>query len=98
METQIRGDGRCRSPPPQSTGDRFLTRLKILTETAFNGDAIGTKIDAVRAGMEPEVRLSAETFRQDPDDAVRDFHTTMNVFTEHLELRRAFVIQKLEKG
>ncbi len=48
--------------------------------------------------MEPEVRLSAETFRQDPDDAVRDFHTTMNVFTEHLELRRAFVIQKLEKG
>jgi len=91
METQIRGDGRGRSPPPQSTGDRFLTRLKILTETAFNGDAIGTKIDAVRAGMEPEVRLSA-------DDAVRDFHTTMNVFTEHLELRRAFVIQKLEKG
>jgi hypothetical protein len=70
----------------------------MLTETVFNGDAIGTKIAAVRAGIEPEVRLRAETFRQDPDDAIRDFHTPMNVFTEHLELRRSFVIQKLEKG
>lgn len=78
--------------------ERFRARLKVLTETVFTDDVFGPKIDAVRANIEPEVRLRAESLKQNPDDAVRDFQETMDVFNEHLKRRRAFVLQELENG
>ena len=70
--------------------------LKVLTETVFNEAHFGPKIEAVRESIEPEVRLRAETFKQDADAAVQEFQDTMDVFHEHLKLRRGFVLKELE--
>ncbi|MFT5192732.1 MAG: hypothetical protein ACI957_005791 [Verrucomicrobiales bacterium] len=75
--------------------ERFCARLKILAETTFNEDVFSPKIEAVRTSIEPEVRLRAETFNQDSDTAARGFQDTMDVFGEHLKLRRAFILKEL---
>lgn len=75
--------------------ERFCARLKTLTETVFTEEIFGKRIEEVRQQIEPEVKLRAAAFDRDPEADARQFHTTMDIFQEHLDLRRAFILKEL---
>ena len=76
--------------------ERFRKRLQHLAEEVFTDAVFGKEIESIRESIAPEVKLRALTLKQDPTSAEQRFNETMDVFHEHLSLRRAWVLKELQ--
>jgi hypothetical protein len=78
---------------------KFLARLKELALNVFTSEQFGPRIEFLKSSLEPEIRLRAGMVNnKDPEEALDSFHQTIFSLQEHLNKRRAFVLQELQKG
>lgn len=77
---------------------RFTARLKELAEEVFSEKAFGGKIDETVETLLPEVRLRAKAFGRDEAEAEARLRAVFSSMREHMNARRAFVLEALEEG
>jgi len=76
---------------------RFLARLKEICLTIFTEEKFFPIIDAMEKRLEPEVRIRAEAFNQNPSMALRTFHEDMQSFRAQVTNRRKFILSHLNE-
>ena len=76
--------------------ERFLTRLKEITETVYTESVFLPIIDGMESQLGPEVRLRAEENGPDVDVALDRFRDDIESLKRHLEKRREFILSQDE--
>ena len=76
---------------------RYYARLKTLCESEFTQEAFAPQFKDLQAALEPEVKLRAETYGRNADDAVESLRNTLASMAEHLEKRREFILAELSR-
>ncbi len=74
----------------------YLAKTKELLEKVYTPEAFGPAITALAERLEDEVRVKAESQRQDPKAAVEHFRRNVGSLREHLTKRREFLLRQPE--
>ncbi len=72
---------------------RFLARTRQLLETVYTPGVFFPVIDTLADRLRPEVPIRARAIGDDPDEAQARFARNVASLKEHLEKRRAFLLQ-----
>ena len=75
----------------------FLARLREICTAIFTEEKMFPIFDAMEKRLEPEVRVRAEIFGEDPRNALRVFHNDMQSFRNQVQNRRKFILSELSK-
>jgi hypothetical protein len=74
----------------------FLARTKEILETVYTEAEFNPRIDAMGKRLEEEVRIRAELHGENPDEASKRLQHNLNSLKEHLQKRRAFLLEQDE--
>jgi hypothetical protein len=74
---------------------RFLSRLREICLTIFTPERMGPVINSLRSRLEEEVALRAKLHRQDPADALSQFHEHLESFRNQVANRRKFILSQI---
>ncbi|HYV27012.1 MAG TPA: CotH kinase family protein, partial [Candidatus Eisenbacteria bacterium] len=75
----------------------FLARLREICTAIFTEEKMFPIFDAMEKRLEPEVRVRAAIFGEDPGNALRVFHNDMQSFRNQVQNRRKFILSELSK-
>ncbi|MBI4664325.1 MAG: CotH kinase family protein [Verrucomicrobia bacterium] len=74
----------------------FLARTKEILETIYTEEVFLPIIDAIGERLRPEIKLRAESAKDDPVRALESFEQNLAAFREHLKKRREFLLAQDE--
>jgi len=76
---------------------KYKARIKSLLENKFTPEVFEPVFDDLRKKLTPEVKLRATLNEMDPDEETQRFHELFDTLSEHLNLRRKFLINEINQ-
>ena len=76
---------------------KYKARIKSLLENKFTAEVFEPVFDDLRKKLTPEVKLRATLNEMDPDEETQRFHELFDTLSEHLNLRRKFLINEINQ-
>lgn len=76
---------------------KYKARIKSLLENKFTPEVFEPVFDDLRKKLTPEVKLRATLNEMDPDEETQRFHELFDLLSEHLNLRRKFLISEINQ-
>lgn len=76
---------------------KYKARIKSLLENKFTLEVFEPVFDDLRKKLAPEVKLRAILNEMDPDEETQRFHELFDTLSEHLNLRRKFLISEINQ-